>query len=149
MGLEIIFEYPAKSFEVLVDDTKVYETTTNSLSKVSIPLGVQTASSVKIVMKEAHPLSGKINDVAAVYGISSLVLSASTLKTTIENCDTPFSDSRDKYFATYIASFDPSPLKSFESQLPALEAAKASLAATTIEVAEAVASLSSCGVASL
>jgi hypothetical protein len=54
-------------------------------------------------------------------------------------------DCRDKYFLSYVGEYDPSNAHSLRSELPALEAAQTSLAATTAELAEAVSKLDSCG----
>ena len=56
------------------------------------------------------------------------------------------SDARDKYFLSTASEFDDSPAKTFRSELPALEAARAALAASISELSDALPQLESCGV---
>ena len=53
-------------------------------------------------------------------------------------------DARDKYFLSYVAEFDPSPAKALRSELPLLEAAKASLTTAVSDLADVMPQLSSC-----
>jgi len=148
---EITWEYPAKSFSVMVDNggswSEVFSTSINSLQKTHIPLGSSLASKVKITMLESHPLHGVVNG-QALYGISSLELKASGLKSIIDDCAAAAKsmDCRDKYFLSYVGEYDSTPAKSLRGELPALESAQTSLAATTAELAQAVSKLDSCGV---
>ena len=53
-------------------------------------------------------------------------------------------DARDKYFLSYVGDFDPFPIKALRSELPAVDAARASLAATVSELADAARQLDLC-----
>ena len=86
---EITWEFPAKSFSVMVDNagswSEVFSTSVNSIFKTRIPLGSSIASKVKITMLESHPIHGAING-HALYGIASLELKTNGLKSVVEEC---------------------------------------------------------------
>jgi len=149
-SVDITWEYPAKSFSVMVDNggswSEVFSTTVNSLFHSHITLGSSTTSKMKIVMLENHPLHGVVNG-NAVYGIASLGLNANGMASVVEECSVAAksADCRDKYFFSYVGEFDPLPARTLRGEFPGLEAAQTSLAATTAELAEAVSKLDSCG----
>jgi hypothetical protein len=149
----ITWEFPAKSFSVLTENagvwTEVFSTTVNSLVETHIPLGSSAAvSSLKIVMLESHPLHGVLNG-HNIYGISSLALKANGMLTVVEDCALAAknTDCRDKYFLSYVGTADPTPAKTLQGESTGLAASVTSLAATTVELAEAVSKLDSCGAA--
>ena len=81
-----------------------------------------------------------------MYGIKSLAAEAAGLNAVTEDCAkaAKSADARDKYFQVHVGEFDPLGAKSVASELPALEAAKASVSATVSELAEALPKLSVC-----
>ena len=112
----------------------------------------------------------------ALFGIRGLSVQAPRLQSIVEDCATAAksSDARDKYFATYVGEFASCSSKQLRSELPSLEvsspsivllllqlcegarmslwfaqAARASVAAVTAELAEILPKLSSCRGASL
>merc|ERR1712137_316543 len=66
--------------------------------------------------------------------------------TVVDNCATAAksTDARDKYFLSYVGEFDPFPAKALQSELPSLEAAKASLTTTISDLVDALPRLASC-----
>lgn len=146
-AVDISWEFPAKSFTVAVSTdgvkwSEVFATDTNVLSSVSIQLGSISASRVRVVMHEASAsFHGR-----AVYGIRELVVRAPRLQTIVEDCAAAAgsADARDKYFANYVGEVGPCSSKALRSELPALEAARASVAAVVAELAEALPKMSSC-----
>merc|ERR1712083_1165248 len=147
--VSITWEFPARSFSVMVEVagswSEAFSTTVNSLYKTHIPMGSIAASKLKIIMTESHPLHGVLNG-HALYGIASLEVRTTLLKSIVEDCSTASKsvDCRDKYFLAYVGEFDPFPAKALRGEFPGLEAAKASLAATTAELAAAVSNLGTC-----
>merc|ERR1712083_813486 len=82
----------------------------------------------------------------ALYGIKSLVALGLQMTTVVKPCVEAATslDARDKYFMTYVSSFDPSPAKALASEAPALEAAQASLSSAVSELADALPHLVAC-----
>ena len=81
-----------------------------------------------------------------MYGIRSVAAFAARLHSVVSDCAEAAgsNDARDKYFLTHVGDFDPLPSKGSRSELPALEAARASLAAVVSELADATPQLSLC-----
>ena len=81
-----------------------------------------------------------------LYGISNVVVYADQLESVVDDCAkaSRSSDARDKYFLAKVSQFDASPAKELSKELPALEAAKASLAAAAAELAAAVPDIDNC-----
>ena len=71
---------------------------------------------------------------------------AGRLRSVVSDCAkaAKSSDARDKYFLSYVGEFNPSASKSLRSELPALEAARASLEATVSELVDAIPQLNVC-----
>ena len=83
-----------------------------------------------------------------LYGIKGISVFANGLLAVVSECGkaSKSSDARDKYFLSTASEFDDSPAKAFRSELPALEAARAALAASISELSDALPQLESCGV---
>merc|ERR1719160_346524 len=82
----------------------------------------------------------------ALYGIRKMSVFAPRLETVLEDCAAAAksNDARDKYFATYVSESASCSSKTLRSELPSLEAARASVAAATAELADLLPKLSSC-----
>merc|ERR1712051_204734 len=139
--LKIIWEFPAESFAVasLVDGqhwTEVFSTTVNMVNVTQLPLGQTVASKVRVTMRKPHPVYGKFSG-QSVYGIKSLAILAPRLQVTLDDCTVvaQSKDARDKYFASAVSNFDPASSAALRAEVPALNAAKASLSAALSEVA--------------
>merc|ERR1711907_694431 len=104
--------------------------------------GSAHASKIKVVM---HQAAGHFHG-HAVYGIRRISVLAPRLTTVLEDCAAAAKsdDARDKYFATYVGEFASCSSKTLRSELPSLEAARASVAAVTSELSEVLPKLSSC-----
>merc|ERR1712119_266077 len=78
--------------------------------------------------------------------ISSLAFTAARLQTVVEECSkaSKSADARDKYFLSYVGEADACPSKQLRSELPAFEAAKSALAATTSELVDVLPALATC-----
>jgi len=144
------FEFVPKSFVLLLSADgqhwqEVFSTDANVLRKVSVPVGTQLASMVKLEMRAAHPVHG-VFDGHALYGIRSFAVMAQRTRAVVDSCSSAAksSDSRDKFFMAAVASFDQAASAALRSELPALEAADASLAAITSELADVLPSLPGC-----
>jgi len=129
--MKIIWEFPAQSFVVSVssdgsDWTEVFGTNTNMVRESRIPLSL-VASKLRVDMKGPHPRAGSTG--RPRYGIRSVVVLASRLDVSLDECTTASQseDARDKYFPVAVSDFDPSASAAFRAELPALAAAKASL----------------------
>ena len=82
-----------------------------------------------------------------LYGIRAVSVYAQGLRAVVSDCGkaAKSSDARDKYFLTAATEFDEAPAKSFLSELPALESARAALAPDIAELSNALPKLESCG----
>merc|ERR1712194_434178 len=82
----------------------------------------------------------------AVYGIQTLSVGAHRLQSMVADCAAAgkSNDARDKYFETYVGEFAPGSSKALRSELPALEAARASLASVVSALAGALPKMKSC-----
>jgi len=145
--MQIDWEFPAKAFSVSVsvDGVKwseVYATDSNVLSSNHIALGLASASKVKVLM---HQAAGHFRG-HALYGIRGLAILAPRLQSVVEDCASgaKSNDARDKYFATFVGEFASCSSKSLRSELPSLEAARASVAAVIAELADLLPKLGSC-----
>lgn len=144
---EVLWEFPAKAFTISVSTdgikwSEVYATDSNVLTSTSVPLGSITASKVRVVMHEAaEAFQGH-----RVYGIRLLSLHALRLQTVVEDCASAAksNDARDKYFETHVNEYSSCSSKSLRSELPSLEAARASLASVVAELTGVLPKLSSC-----
>merc|ERR1712232_511391 len=125
--------------------TEAYATDINVLNATRVPLGYKFARKAKVVMSQPHPIHARVHG-HSVYGISTMAFTAARLQTVVEECSkaSKSADARDKYFLSYIGEADTCPSKQLRSELPAFEAAKSSLAATTAELVEVLPALATC-----
>ena len=144
------FEFVPKSFAIHVSTygqrwQEVFSTDANVLRKVSVPIGSQMVSAVKLEMRAAHPVHGMFSG-HSVYGIRTLAIMAQRTRAVVDSCSTAATtrDARDKFFMAAVGSFDGAANAVLRSELPALEAADASLAAVTVELADALPSFPKC-----
>ena len=81
-----------------------------------------------------------------MYGIRSVSVFADRLRSVVSDCAkaAKSSDARDKYFLSHVSEFDNFPSKGLRSELPALEAARASLEATVSELVDTMPQLDAC-----
>ena len=81
-----------------------------------------------------------------IFGISTLSFIANRLNTTVEECSKAAgsADSRDKLFVSLVEEFNPYASAALRDELPAFEAAKASLAAAAVELSEVLPTIDSC-----
>merc|ERR1712032_1450453 len=146
----ISWEFPAKVFAILSTEdgehwTEVFSTDSNALKTTRMGLPFQYATKARLIMHEPHAIYGKFQG-HTVYGIKSVSLYASRLRSIVDSCANAGKsvDARDKYFMSYVGEFDPCPSKALRSELPSLEAAKASMASTVNEISDVLPSLASC-----
>ena len=94
---------------------------------------------------QPHAVYGHFQD-HAIYGIRSIAVYAPRLQSVVDNCANAAksTDARDKYFLSYVGEFDPFPAKALQTELPLLEAAKASLTTTISDLADVFPRLESC-----
>lgn len=150
-AVEIAWEYPAKSFSILVSSdgtrwTQVYSTDINVLNTTRIRLGRTLATKAKVVMYEPHPVYGQSYG-RSLYGIRSLSFTAERLQTIAEDCTQAgkHMDARDKYLLVETVAYGETyPAEVLHSELPALDAAMASLAAVTSSLSGARPKLAGC-----
>lgn len=148
---EIEWEYPAKSFSVHVSEDGVgwvgiYSTDINTLNTTRIRLGHILARKAKVVMAEPHALYGKLHG-RSLYGIRSLSFTAERFQTLVEDCAKAekSNDARDKFFLVTGGSFnDAEGSKNLRSELPALAAARASLATVVTSLSTVLPQLQLC-----
>jgi len=144
---QVLWEFPAKAFTISVSTdglkwSEVYATDSNVLTSTNVALGSISASKVRVVMHEAaEAFQGH-----SVYGIKGLSLHAARLQTVVEDCASAAksNDARDKYFETHVNEFSPCSSKALRSELPSLEAARASVASVVAELTGVLPKLSSC-----
>lgn len=151
-SVQIDWEFPAKAYTLSVSTdgvkwSEVHSTDSNVLHSNRIALGSVPASKVKLIM---HQAAGNFHG-HALYGIRKLSVQAPRLQSVVEDCAAAAksNDARDKYFATYVGEYASCSSKTLRSELPSLEAARASVAAVTAELADLLPKLSSCRGASL
>ena len=152
--VQLDFEFAPRSFALYLSTDgqqwlEVFSTDANVLKKVKLPVGGQLASVVKLELREAHPVHGAFAG-HSVYGIRSFAVMAQRLRAVVESCGVAAKspDARDKYFTAAVDSYDPAAGATLRGELPSLEAAGASLAATVAELAEALPGIASCKVRS-
>merc|ERR1712187_679800 len=147
---QIDWAYPAKAFTIFLSEdgasyTEAYATDVNVLNTTRAPLGYKFARKAKVVMAQPHPLQGHLHG-HSLYGIASISFEAARLTTVVEECSqaSKSADARDKYFLSRVGEADACPSKQLRSELPAFEAAKSSLAATTAELVDVLPALATC-----
>jgi len=124
---------------------EVFATTINMEKITRIPLGLSAVSAVRVNMRSPHPLYGKISG-HSVYGISTISVKTTSVKPVLDDCSAAAEskDARDKYFLSYTSDFDSSSLATLQAELPALQAAKASLSSVLAELAMTSPQLAGC-----
>lgn len=150
-SMDIFWEFPARSFSVSLSTdgehfTEVFATDANVMPTSRMALGGNNARKVRIMMKEPHPADAAFQG-HKLYGISGISVYAEGLRAVVSECGkaSKSSDARDKYFLSAASEFDESAAKAFRSEVPALEAARAALAASIAELGDALPKLESCG----
>merc|ERR1719221_1992324 len=150
----ISWQFPAKSFAILTTEdgehwTEMFSTDSNALKTTRVALPFQYATKARLIMHEPHAIYGRFQG-HAVYGIKSVSLYASRLRSIVDSCANAGKsvDARDKYFMSYVGEFDPCPSRALRSELPSLEAAKTSMASTVNEISDVLPFLASCREAS-
>lgn len=148
--VKISWEFPAKAFAILASTdgshwAEVYATSINAVNVTSVALGRVLASKIKISMRETHPLYGSFLG-RPIFGIKAVSVLAPRLVAALEDCAEAAAsrDARDKYFTVALSEHDAAPSAALRSELPALEAAKASLGASIGELAAAAPKLHGC-----
>jgi len=144
-GAEIEWEYPAKSFSVQVSEdgarwVEVYSTDINMVNMTRIRLGHILARRAKVVMTEPHALYGELHG-RSLYGIRSLSFTAERFQTIVEDCTQAekCTDARDKFFFVAAGSSDDAGKSQLlRSEVPALDAARASLATVVTSLSTVV-----------
>merc|ERR1719199_877449 len=110
-----------------------------------VSLGGKSSTKAKVVLREAHPVYGKIRG-HNIFGINSLSFISNQMEMVAEDCSHAEQsvDARDKFFIVAATAQDDAPLNRLRAALPALDVAEASLAATLSAVFEAMPLASSC-----
>lgn len=148
---DIEWEYPAKSFSIQVSEdgarwVEVYSTDINVLNTTQIRLGHVLARKAKVVMAEPHALYGKLHG-RSLYGIRSLSFTADRFQTLVEDCAQAekSNDARDKFFLIAAGAFNEADnSKTLRSEVPALNAARASLATVVTSLSTVLPQLQFC-----
>merc|ERR1712050_477766 len=124
----------------------VYTTDVNAMHRTQVILGRRNAKNVKVVMREPHPVYGKLRG-HSLFGINSLALFAQRSRMVVHECSqaAASTDARDKYFSIAVGSQEPSRAKNLDVKLQALDLAKASLSAATSTLFDLIPKLSLCG----
>jgi len=150
-AVEVEWELPAEDFSVEVSNdgaswTPVFSTDVNGLFTTKESLGFIPATHARLVLNKGHPIYGSLNGVPA-FGIRRLSFIAPRLRTVVESCAVAekSGDARDKYFLSYVGSFDPCPSKDLQASISGLAAERVSLAAAMSKLAHALPGLGSCG----
>merc|ERR1712046_324841 len=127
---------------------EAFSTDVNALKMTRVVLGGKAALRAKIVLRESHPVYGKMRG-HSIFGINSLSLSSNQMEIVAEDCTSAeqSADARDKFFMVASTAQDGAALNRLRAALPALDAAEASLATTLSSVFEVMPSISSCGAA--
>ena len=150
-SIDIAWQFPAKAFTVSVSAdgshfSEVYATDANVLKASSISLGSALAKKLRVSMIEPNPVHARFQG-HLLYGIKSMSVYADRMSAVLSDCGvaSKSSDARDKYFLSYVTASDPAPASALRSELPALEAAQASLSATVSELADILPHVGACG----
>ena len=150
-SIDIAWQFPAKAFTVSVSAdgshfSEVYATDANVLKASSISLGSALAKKLRVSMIEPNPVHARFQG-HLLYGIKSMSVYADRMSAVLSDCGVAAksSDARDKYFLSYVAASEPAPASALRSELPALEAAQASLSATISELADILPRVGACG----
>jgi len=146
----IQWEYPAKSFAVLLSADGIhweegFSTDVNALKTTRVVLGGKSANQAKVVLREAHPVYGKIRG-HSIFGISSLSFFSNQMETVADDCSDAeqSADARDKFFIVAATAQDDAPLNRLRAALPALDVAEASLATSISAIFDAMPLASAC-----
>lgn len=112
-SIEIDWELPAKSFEVLASTGGAYQvlysTQTNSMNKTVVVADGVSASSIQLRMKEPHPVWGAAGGEFA-YGVRAVRVVGSSAAVVVQDCGEAAAseDARDKFFLVSVPEFDSS-----------------------------------------
>lgn len=149
-SVSIGWEFPAQAFSIStsVDGehfAEAFATDSNVLASTTASLGGVVASMLRITMHRPHPTHGSFEG-HSLYGIKSLATYSPGMNVIVEKCSKAANsgDARDKYFQIRVGEFDAYAAKALASELPALEAAMASVSAIISELAEALPQMSTC-----
>ena len=150
VSVGIDWEFPAQAFAISTSTdgehfSEAFATDSNVLASTTASLGGAVATKLQITMHRPHPTHGSFEG-HSLYGIKSLRVYSPGMKMIVEECAraAKSGDARDKYFQVHVGEFDAFAAKALASELPALEAAKASVSATISELAEALPHISAC-----
>lgn len=111
--IEVDWELPAKNFEVQASTGGaygvLYSTQTNSMNKTVVVAGGASASSIRLRMKEPHPVWGAAGGDFA-YGVRAVRVVGSSASVVVQDCGEAAAseDARDKFFLVSVPEFDSS-----------------------------------------